>query len=47
MACPLTEVEPAELWRGELWAELQQLQITQKALPAVEEKLNAIGAADA
>jgi len=47
MACPLTEVEPAELWRGELWAELQQLQITQKALAAVEEKLNAIGAADA
>jgi transposase len=47
MARPLTEVGSAELWRGELWAELQQLQISQKALAAVEEKLNAIGEADA
>jgi len=47
MARPLTEVGPAELWRGELWEELQQLQMIQERIASVEEKLNAIGAADA
>src|SRR4029079_505859 len=46
MARPLEEVEPAELWRGELWEELQQLQTIQARMASVEEKLNAIGAAD-
>ena len=47
MARPLEEVGPEELWRGELWEELQQLQIIQQRITSVEEKLNAIGAADA
>ena len=47
MARPLTEVGPAELWRGELWEELQQLQMIQERVASVEEKLNAIGGADA
>ena len=46
MARPLAEVGPAELWRGELWEELQQLQMIQAHIASVEEKLNAIGAAD-
>src|SRR5688572_7850465 len=40
------EVEAAELWRGELWEELQQLQMIQERVASVEEKLNAMGAAD-
>lgn len=47
MARPLAEVAAAELWRGELWEELQQLQMVQARIASVEEKLNAIGAADA
>ena len=47
MARPLTEVGPAELWRGELWEELQQLQMIPERVASVEEKLNAMGAADA
>ena len=47
MARPLAEVGPAELWRGELWEELQQLQMIQERIATVEEKLNAIGRADA
>ena len=46
MARPLEEVGPAELWRGELWEELQQLQMIQARIASVEEKLNALGAAD-
>ena len=46
MARPLTEVGLAELWRGELWEELQQLQMVQARIASVEEKLNAIGEAD-
>ena len=46
MARPLAEVGPAELWRGELWEELQQLQVIQARIASVEEKLNALGAAD-
>jgi len=46
MARPLEEVGPAELWRGELWEELQQLQTIQERIATVEEKLNAIGRAD-
>src|SRR5690349_17120133 len=46
MARPLTEVRATELWRGELWEELQQLRMTQEAIATVEEKLNAIGEAD-
>src|SRR5689334_6200217 len=47
MARPLTEVGPAELWRGELWEELQQLQLIQERVASVEAKLNAMGATDA
>lgn len=46
MARPLAEVGPTELWRGELWEELQQLQVIQARIASVEEKLNTIGAAD-
>lgn len=46
MARPLNEVGATELWRGELWEELQQLRTTQEAVAAVEAKLNAIGEAD-
>ena len=46
MARPLAEVGLAELWRGELWEELQQLQLVQAGIASVEEKLNAIGEAD-
>lgn len=41
------EVGAAELWRSELWEELQQLQMIQARIASVEEKLNAMGAADA
>jgi transposase len=46
MARPLNEVGLAELWRGELHEELQQLSLIQQRITQVEEKLNAIGAAD-
>ena len=46
MARPLAEVGAAELWRGELWEELQQLQMIQARIASVEEKLNAIGEMD-
>ena len=47
MARPLEEVGATELWRGELWEELQQLQMIQERIASVEEKLNVLGAADA
>lgn len=47
LARPLSEVGPAELWRGELHEELQQLELLQARLATVEEKLNAMGRADA
>src|SRR6185503_10718803 len=47
LARPLSEVSLAELWRGELQEELQQLREIQQRITVVEEKLNAIGAADA
>src|ERR1041384_2943803 len=43
LARPCSEVELAELWRGELYEELQQLELLQARLATVEEKLNAIG----
>lgn len=43
----LSEVSLAELWRGELHEELQQLREIQQRIAVVEEKLDAIGAADA
>src|SRR5678816_1071270 len=43
MARPLAEVEAGELWRGELWEELQQLAVIQARVASVEEKLHAIG----
>ena len=46
LARPLNEVGLAELWRGELHEELQQLQVIQERMATVEEKLNALGAAD-
>lgn len=47
LARPLSEVGSAELWRGELYEELQQLELLQARLATVEEKLNALGKADA
>ena len=44
---PLSSVETDELWRGELALELTQLRAVQQQLDTVEEKLNALGAADA
>src|SRR5689334_25169787 len=46
MARPLEEVDATELWRGELGEELQQLQMIQERVASVEEKLDAMGAAD-
>jgi transposase len=46
LARPWSEVGLAELWRGELYEELQQLELLQLRLISVEEKLNAIGKAD-
>jgi transposase len=46
LARSLNEVGLAELWRGELHEELQQLQVIQQRIALVEEKLNALGAAD-
>jgi transposase len=46
MARPLEAVRATELWRGELWEELQQLQTIQERVATVEKKLNAIGEAD-
>ncbi len=47
LARPWSEVGMAELWRGELHEELQQLQLLRVQLAQVEDKLNAIGSADA
>ena len=47
LARPLSAVGLTELWRGELYEELQQLELLQARLATVEEKLNAIGKADA
>jgi transposase len=46
-ARPLEECELAELWRGELQEELEQLKEIQQRLATVTEKLDVIGAADA
>jgi len=46
MAQPLSAVGLRELWRGELDMELRQLAAVQKEIDVIEEKLNAIGAAD-
>ena len=46
LAQPLNEVGVAALWRGELYEELQQLELLQVRIAAVEEKLNALGSAD-
>jgi transposase len=46
LARPLSEVGTAELWRGELHEELQQLELLQARIATVEEKLNALGRAD-
>lgn len=45
-ARPFAEVELAELWRGELYEELQQLQLLRERIAMVEEKLNTLGGAD-
>jgi len=47
MTRPFAEVELNELWRAELGLELAQLREVQQKVQALEEKLNAIGAADA
>jgi transposase len=47
LARPWSEVGLAELWRGELYEELQQLELLQVRISSVEEKLNALGKANA
>jgi transposase len=47
LARPWSEVGMTELWRGELYEELQQLELLQERLATVTEKLNEIGSADA
>jgi transposase len=46
MAKPLAEVGMNELWRGQLHIELRQLREVQQEIVVVEEKLDAIAAAD-
>jgi transposase len=46
LARPLSEVGMSELWRGQLDVELRQLKEIQQEITAVEEKLDAIAAAD-
>jgi transposase len=46
MAKPLAEVGMNELWRGQLEIELRQLREVQQEIVSVEEKLDAIAAAD-
>ena len=46
LAQPLSEVSLSELWRGQLYIELQQLRAVQQQIRALEEKLDAIAAAD-
>ncbi len=46
MAKPLVEVGLNELWRGQLHIELRQLRAVQEEITVVEEKLDAIAAAD-
>ena len=47
LAKPFSEVGLSELWRGQLYLELHQLREVQQGIAAVEEKLDAIAAADA
>lgn len=46
MARPMKELGLRDLWRGELALELQQLRALQQEIAVVEEKLDAIAAAD-
>lgn len=46
LARPWAEVGSAELWRGELWEELQQLRLLQQRIASLEEQLNELGAAN-
>ncbi len=46
LAQPLAETDLGELWRGELAMELRQLQAVQQEIDLIEQKLDAIGAAD-
>ena len=46
LAQPLAELSLAELWRGELRLELEQLKEIQQQLRVLEVKLNELGAAD-
>lgn len=46
MAQSFSQLAGGELWRGELGLELSQLREIQQQIQVVEEKLNAIGAAD-
>jgi len=45
-ARPLIEVDTVELWRGQLWVELDQLDSVMTHLSAITEKLDALGKAD-
>jgi transposase len=46
LARPLSEVSMSELWRGQLEIELRQLREVQQEITVLEERLDAIGAAD-
>lgn len=45
-ALPLSAVAPEELWRGELWVELEALKATKRLLQEVTKKLDQIGKAN-
>lgn len=46
LARPLEEVEPQQLWRGQLWLELRGLEATNGWLKQLETKLDRLAAAD-
>jgi hypothetical protein len=42
----LTEAEPENLWRGQLWIELEMLNCVNTCLQEVEDKLDDLAASD-
>lgn len=46
LACPLLETEPDELWRGQLWLELNALSDVNEILSQLEARLNRLVKAD-
>lgn len=46
LGAPLIEVNPDDLWRGQLWVELEALSVAALHLDEVEDKLNKLAAKD-